>query len=177
MTLQDLKRMMPNAASRLALYGPALLAAMEEAQINTPLRAAHFLAQVGHESGDLRYTEEIASGAAYEGRKDLGNVEPGDGMHFKGRGFIQLTGRANYKAYGDAIGRDLLSDPGAVATEQALCVGVAIWFWTRRKLNALADADDVTTITKRINGGLNGIKDRMQRLGIATTALNEEIKA
>ena len=173
MTYDQLKIAMPGAGTRLALYGPAILAAMEESQINTPLREAHFLAQIGHESGDLQWTHELGSVAYfahYEGRADLGNVEVGDGFRFRGRGFIQLTGRANYAAYGASIGRDLLSEPDAVADEPALCVGVATWFWTRRGLNALADADNIDGITKRINGGDNGISDRRLRLAQAKLA-------
>lgn len=173
MNISDLRRAMPHAGSRLALYGAILLRAMTEADISTTLREAHFLSQVGHESGDLLYTEELASGAAYEDRADLGNTQPGDGRRFKGRGFLQLTGRANYAAYGAAVGRDLLTDPGAVSREPALCVGVATWFWTRHGLNVLADADDCEAITRRINGGLNGFADRRARLEIAKGALRE----
>jgi putative chitinase len=98
-----------NATQQLIdLYAGPLAAKMAAAAITTPLRQAHFLAQLGHESGELRYTEELASGDAYEGRRDLGNTVPGDGRRFKGRGLIQLTGRANYQAYGDAVGRNLV---------------------------------------------------------------------
>jgi putative chitinase len=96
--------------SSIGKYANALSAKMNERGITTPLRQAHFLAQVGHETGELRYIEEIASGAAYEGRRDLGNTEPGDGVRFKGRGLIQLTGRANYAKYGLAIGKDLVTN-------------------------------------------------------------------
>lgn len=111
-------------------------------------------------------SSEIASGDAYEGRADLGNTQPGDGPRFKGRGLIQLTGRANYKAYGDAIGIDLLDADGCrrVATDPNLAVDVACWFWETRGLNALADQDDVRAITRRINGGLNGLADRERQL-------------
>lgn len=134
--------------------------------INTALRRAHFLAQVGHESGELRYTEEIASGDAYEGRRDLGNTEAGDGRRFKGRGLIQLTGRANYRAFGEAIGVDLLSgdNPQRVATDPGLAVEVACWFWQAHALNALADNNDARAVTRRINGGLNGLADRLRQL-------------
>jgi predicted chitinase len=139
---------------------------MANRNIDTPLRRAHFLAQIGHESGELRFRAEIASGEAYEGRIDLGNAMPGDGRRFKGRGLIQLTGRANYAEYGRALGREaeLLQTPELVETDPELCVDVAGWFWARRNLNALADADDLTSITKRINGGLNGLEDRRRLL-------------
>lgn len=135
---------------------------MEQREINTPLRRVHFLAQIGHESGELRFREEIASGAAYENRADLGNTQPGDGRRFKGRGLIQLTGRANYSAYGRAIGREaeILANPDLIESDPLLCVDVAGWFWNRHKLNSYADADDLATITRRINGGLNGLEDR-----------------
>jgi putative chitinase len=156
-------------SERIERYFPALQETLRRYDIGSPLRQCHFLAQIGHESGELRYTEEIASGAAYEGRADLGNTEPGDGVRFKGRGLIQLTGRANYQAYGDAVGRDLCGDGRwtAVAEDPALCVDVAGWFWSRRGLNLLADEDNVHRITRRINGGLNGLEDRQAKLARA----------
>src|SRR6185436_1802430 len=108
----------------------------------TPLRQAMFLAQLGHESMSFRYMEEIASGAAYEGRKDLGNTHTGDGKRFKGRGPIQLTGRANYKAAGDALGVDFINSPEIAAfTEYGF--RTAVWFWGTRNLNPLADVGDI----------------------------------
>jgi putative chitinase len=120
------------------------------------------LAQVCHESGQLRYTEEIASGEAYEGRVDLGNTEPGDGRRFKGRGLIQLTGRSNYAAFGRSLGRDFTTDPhpALLATDAELATRVACWFWKDGTLNALADGDDLRRITLRVNGGLNGLAER-----------------
>ena len=172
LTAAQLRRILPDATrDNIDRYLPALNAGMAAREIDTPLRAAHFLAQVGHESGSLRYAEEIASGAAYEGRRDLGNTEPGDGSHFKGRGLIQLTGRANYADYGAAIGRDLLADPSPVATDPALAVDVACWFWVAHGLNTLADADDPERITRRINGGLNGYAQRLAILARARQVL------
>lgn len=149
-----------------------ILRTMANRGIDTPRRQAHFLAQIGHESGELRFREEIASGAAYEGRTDLGNVNSGDGRRFKGRGLIQLTGRANYREYARSINREteIMNDPEQIASQTDLCVDVAGWYWTRRKLSALADVDDLTTITKRINGGLNGLEDR-RRLLVRAKAL------
>jgi len=137
--------------------------------INTPLRMAHFLAQVGHESGELRYSEEIAGGDAYEGRLDLGNTQPGDGPRFKGRGLIQLTGRSNYAAYSKARGVDYTTVEGAklLAADPVTAVDVACWFWARHNLNAFADQDDIVTITRRINGGLNGLDSRKAKLARA----------
>lgn len=146
---------------------------MANRNIDSPLRQAHFLAQIGHESGELRFKAEIASGDAYEGRLDLGNVQPGDGRRFKGRGLIQLTGRANYAEYAKAIGREteILQAPELIEQDLELCVDVAGWFWSRKNLNTLADADDLTAITKRINGGLNGLEDRRRLLTRAKSLL------
>lgn len=163
MKLADLAAIMPNAPTmRLASYLPHLVAAMTEFEINTPLRRAAFLAQLAHESGELRYMEEIADGSAYEGRKDLGNLQPGDGKRFKGRGPIQLTGRMNYRAAGKALGLDLEGDPARAAAPD---VGfrVAGWFWRDYKgLNSFADGGPLAfdAITKRINGGHNGKAQR-----------------
>jgi putative chitinase len=133
--------------------------------IDTTLRKVHFLGQVAHESATGRYMEEIASGRAYEGRADLGNTEPGDGVRFKGRGLIQLTGRSNYGAYSLAIHGDdrAVQDPAMVARlpDAALAAG---WFWQAKGLNALADRDSLELVTRRINGGLNGLADRARRL-------------
>ena len=102
----------------------------------------------------------MASGEAYEGK--LGNNQPGDGPRFKGRGLIQLTGRDNYNAYGKAKGIDYTTQAAAklLATNPVVAVDVACWFWTLLSLNALADKDDVTEITKKINGGFNGLEKR-----------------
>ena len=150
-------------------YSRPLLEKMAHHGIDTALRISHFLAQVGEESCELRYCEEIASGAAYEGRKDLGNTQPGDGVRFKGRGLIQLTGRANYVAYGKARGMDFTTPEGAalLASDPQCAVDVACWFWTGHGLNALADQDDITGITRRINGGLNGFDERQAKLNRA----------
>lgn len=127
--------------------------------MDSALRLAHFMAQLVHESGSFRYMEEIASGAAYEGRKDLGNTVEGDGKRFKGRGPIQLTGRANYARFGKLAGIDFEAYPDIVANP-SIGLHVALLFWRDKGLNALADADDIVGITKRINGGVNGLADR-----------------
>lgn len=134
--------------------------------LDTPLRMAHFMAQVAHESGGFRYMEEIASGQAYEGRKDLGNVNTGDGKRYKGRGPIQLTGRANYRLFGRALGIDFEEHPEVVAYPSVgLLAGCH--FWQMRGLNELADADDLVAITKRVNGGTNGLAERKAYLAKA----------
>jgi putative chitinase len=134
---------------------------MEMYDINTPKRQAAFLAQLAHESGSLRYVKEIASGEAYEGRKSLGNTEPGDGVRFKGRGLIQITGRANYKAVGDALDYDFITNPEHLERPGAAAMSAG-WFWDKRNLNALADVDDFKKITKLINGGYTNYPDRLQ---------------
>lgn len=152
----------PARATELALAANVHL---ETYSIKTQLRFCHFLAQLAHESGNFRYMEEIASGAAYEGRKDLGNTQTGDGKLFKGRGPIQLTGRANYRRYGQQIGIDFENNPEIVAIPSVGLL-VACKFWSDNDLNVVADRDDVTTITRRINGGLNGFEDRKNKLSM-----------
>ncbi|BBL75414.1 peptidoglycan-binding protein [Methylomagnum ishizawai] len=149
--------------------GP-LVQAMARYGIDTPSRMADFLAQLGHESGSLAYVEEIASGAAYEGRKDLGNTRPGDGKRFKGRGLIQITGRANYAAAGSALGIDLLANPERLEEPEFAALSAA-WFWRSKGLNELSDLGDFDRITRRINGGTNGAADRLERRKAARTAL------
>lgn len=166
-------------ADTIVRFFAPLVAAMTAAEMTTPLRRSHFLAQVGHESGELRYTEEIASGAAYEGRKDLGNTQPGDGVRFKGRGLIQLTGRANYVLFGKSAGVDFTKgeQPGRIATEPALAIQAAVWFWQTHGLNALADKDDVLAITRKVNGGTNGLEDRKRLLARAKWFLEPVVPA
>lgn len=162
-----LQAVMPDANSAaITRFFHPLIDGMTANDIKTPLRQAHFLAQVGHESGDFRYTAEIADGLAYEKRADLGNTNPGDGPRFKGRGLIQLTGRSNYTEYGLHKGRDFITPTNydLIATDPELAVDVACWFWAKHGLNALADKDDIRAVTKTINGGYNGLSDRQARL-------------
>jgi putative chitinase len=132
---------------------------LDEFEINTPQRIRMFLAQIGHESGQLRYRKELASGAAYEGRKDLGNTAPGDGVRYKGRGLIQITGKYNYGLASLALGLPLLEKPELLEEDLNACRSAG-WFWYKSNLNALADMGKFETITRRINGGLNGYSDR-----------------
>ncbi len=131
--------------------------------MDSELRLAHFMAQLVHESGSFRYMEEIASGAAYEGREDLGNVKPGDGTRFKGRGPIQITGRANYRRYGRKIGIDIENHP-EIAAIPSIGLHLALEYWRTCGLNTFADADNVLAITRAINGGENGLEDRKAHL-------------
>jgi len=139
-------------------------------KINTALRVAHFLAQIGHESRGLDAVREYASGAAYEGRSDLGNVVKGDGVRFCGRGLIQITGRANYFALSRAFGVDFIADPLKLESPRYAALSAG-WYWNSRNLNELADGNFFLTITKRINGGTNGYTDRQARFLVAAKAL------
>lgn len=171
LTQEQLSKIMPSLKEpKLSEYYVNLKTAMMEHAITTNLRMAAFLAQLAHESADLKYMEEIASGEAYEGRKDLGNINPGDGKRYKGRGPIQLTGRNNYKIYGDLLGVDLVNNPDLAKTPE---VGfrIAATYWTSKKLNALADIEHFKEITKRINGGYNGLADRVRRYELAKQIL------
>ena len=171
-TLNDLIAICPRAKeATLSLYVEPLNAAMSEFYISANVeRETHFLAQVAHESGGFRYVCELASGEDYEGRADLGNTEPGDGVRFRGRGLIQITGRANYRDCGNALGVDLLGQP-ELLERPVLAARSAGWFWISRNLNELADRGDVRAITKRINGGLNGYQDRLAYLKAAQARL------
>lgn len=136
--------------------------------ITNNLRLAHFLAQCAHESGAWKYKLEIASGQAYEGRKDLGNTQKGDGVRFKGRGYIQLTGRANYGIFSQFIGEDCVAQPDLVATKYPLAS--AAFFFNRNKLWTICDqgaTDEVVTkVSRRVNGGTNGLADRLAKFKI-----------
>lgn len=158
-TKEQLLKIMRHAGSRADVYVPLLNRWMPEYGITGVLRVCNFLAQIAVESGELRYTKELASGKAYEGRKDLGNVKAGDGVRFKGRGLIQITGRANYAELSKAMGVDFTSHPELLETP-GWAVRSACWWWQRHGLNELADADFIRQITKRINGGTNGFDDR-----------------
>jgi putative chitinase len=134
--------------------------------INTPLRLAHFMAQIEHESGGFKWLTELGGKSyfdKYEGRKDLGNTQLGDGAKFKGRGYIQITGRYNYTRLSKDTGIDFLNNPDLLAQEVNAIVS-ACWFWNKNKINELADKDDAKAVTKKINGGFNGLKDRLELL-------------
>ncbi|MGY2190485.1 glycoside hydrolase family 19 protein [Pseudomonas pergaminensis] len=162
-TEQQLLQILPNAGRQAGVFVPVLNAGMGKYGIVTKLRIAAFIAQVGHESGQLRYVREIwgptAQQAGYEGRVDLGNTVPGDGFKYRGRGLIQITGRANNAACGEALGLDLINKPELLEQPQYAAMSAA-WFWSTRGLNTLADQGEFLKITRRINGGLNGLADR-----------------
>ncbi|MEX5546106.1 glycoside hydrolase family 19 protein [Pseudomonas pergaminensis] len=164
-TEQQLLQILPNAGHNAGVFVPALNTAMNRYGIVGTARAAAFIAQVGHESGQLRYVREIwgptAQQAGYEGRADLGNTVKGDGSKYRGRGLIQTTGRANYKACGEALSLDLVNHPELLELPQPAAMSAA-WFWSMKGLNTLADQGDFVKITRRINGGINGLEDRLQ---------------
>lgn len=174
MTAAALAEAMGCSLSRARQMLEPFIDAMVAAQINTPLRAAHWCAQIGHESAGLVYMEEIASGAAYEGRADLGNTQSGDGRRFKGSGPIQLTGRHNFTKFSEwcyskryvTNPREFVDHPERVRNEPRWGFLAASWYWTvaRPQLNSLADADDLVGVTRAINGGTNGLDDRRSRL-------------
>jgi predicted chitinase len=182
LTADQLQSIMPGLpARRSGELLPFLQAAMTEFAIEAPARAAAFLAQLAHESGQFRFMEEIWGPTPAQRRyeppgslaADLGNTEPGDGKRFKGRGPIQITGRANYRRFGGLLGVDLESDPPRAAV-LGLAFRIAGLFWSKKGLNELADvatADAFRAITKRINGGVNGLEDRKKFYAAARTVL------
>lgn len=146
-----------------AKFNKIIDAILLEYDISTPKRVAAFLAQVGHESGGLRWLKEIwgptPAQTRYEGRADLGNTQKGDGKKYMGRGLLQTTGRTNYTKAGTAMGLDLVNHPELLEIpENAL--RSACQFWKDNNLNELADASMFKALTKRINGGYNGLEER-----------------
>ncbi len=168
----NLQEIMPNASSEnIEKYAEHLHSAMRDYGITTPARQQAFLAQLAQESGQFLYKEELASGQKYEGRGDLGNTQSGDGVRYKGRGLIQITGRANYREAGQTLGVDLENYPERAA-EPELAARVAAWYWQSRGLNELADQGDFREITRRINGGDNGYEDRLAFYERAQSVIN-----
>lgn len=170
-TAQQLLQILPNAGKQAGVFASALNLAMERFQINTRMRMAAFIAQVGHESGQFRYVKELG-GDQYLSKYDtgplakrLGNTPEadGDGQRFAGRGLIQITGHTNYLACSKALFGDdrLLCTPELLEQAEWACKSAA-WFWNSRNLNALADAGDMRGITRRINGGFNGLAERIE---------------
>lgn len=171
MTLEQLQEILPHAGHRAGVFIGPLNAAMDEFEINSPERQAAFIAQLGHESGSFRYMEEIADGSAYDGRADLGNTRAAaisiagahgstPGRWWKGHGPIQITGFDNHRACGDFLDLDLLNEPRLICEPVNGCRSAG-WFWRDFKsLNELADAGEFIRITRRINGGTNGLAER-----------------
>ncbi len=166
LTLAQLRACMPDAGERAALHWQALDLAMDEFGIESLVQRACFLAQIAHESGSLRYSHEIASGAAYDTgalAARLGNTPQadGDGQRFKGRGHLQITGRDNYVACSRGIGRDVIADPDFLETPIGAARSAA-WYWREHGLNDIAALGNFGTLTKKINGGYNGLDDRIK---------------
>lgn len=174
-TAELIKRMAPAlSGAESAKIANVLAIAATEADITTPQRVAAFVAQLAHESARFRYLEEIwgptQAQKKYEGRKDLGNVQYGDGYRYRGRGWIQLTGRANYRKYGKILGLDLEGSPH-LAAQPEVATRIATAYWRTHDLSTLADRGDFRGITRRINGGLNGYRDRQRLYEIALRVL------
>lgn len=164
---KQLLQILPNAGQFAGVFVPVLNTAMVRYQIIGPQRTAAFIAQIGHESGQLRYVRELG-GNHYLSKYDTGSLAQrlgntpeadGDGQKYRGRGLIQITGRTNYQACGEALGIDLLNHPELLEQPQYACLSAA-WYWTTNGLNTLADAGHFDTITRRINGGQNGAAER-----------------
>lgn len=174
-TKEILKKIAPYASDKIiADLEVYLNKHMSKYEINTKLRICHFIAQAAHETDSFKTLEEYASGVKYEGRKDLGNNIKGDGKKYKGRGIFQMTGRSNYGIYGNKLGYDLVNNP-ELAKDPEISVLAALEYWNSKGLSKFADADDVTTITKRINGGLNGFEDRKTYLARAKQYIDEPV--
>jgi len=175
LTIEQLTKIMPAAGrERATAFLIPLNLWMPTYGIDTPARQASFLSQVAHETSQLRFLRELwgptEQQKRYEGRKDLGNTQPGDGSRFRGRGLIQTTGRANYAACGNALGVDLLAHPELLETPE-YAVRSACLFWLMRGLNALADTGDQVAVTKRVNGGTNGLAERLAFFKVAAKVL------
>lgn len=172
LTKEQLSAMIPHATKgRIDLFYLPIVSAMAEYEINTPLRVAAFIAQIAHESGSLRYVEELASGSAYEYRKDLGNLESQaleaahanhatSGRFYKGHGLIQITGFYNHRLCGKALRIDLISKPRLLCEPEYAALSAA-WFWGTHNCNYYASIPDFRRVTKIINGGYNGLEDRL----------------
>lgn len=197
---EELARIYGCSRSLAELYVGHLEYAMARYAINTPIRMAHFLAQVGHESGRLRYAKEIWGPTDAQKRYErdfsapwptsgseakqpefarnrlaynLGNRVEGDGKRYMGRGLIQLTGRSNYEQMSKALGIDVVSVPQLVEFPDTAALSAA-WYWDSRRCNRFADLDDILNVTKLINGGTNGLVDRQTLLRSAKSVLMPE---
>lgn len=180
-TMENLTEIMPNIPlAHAAEYAALLSRAMLAGSINTVLRAAAFLGQVAAETGDLRTLKEYASGSEYEGRKDLGNTEPGDGVKYKGRGALQVTGRSNYASMGVKLGLPLVDHPELLELPEN-AFRVSVQFWVDHGLNAYADRISFDAIGKAINRGNpnakempNGWQMRLDKTRLALAVLGRE---
>ena len=160
-SVEDLKYIYSiKSVKNIKKYLPIMNQKFEELEFTVD-QICMFIAQIGHESGRLVYTEELASGAAYQGREDLGNIYPGDGVRYKGRGLIQITGRFNYQELSKDTGIDFVGRP-LILKEAPYCVTSAFWYWMKKNLNKYVDGTEkgLKLVTKKINGGYNGYEER-----------------
>ncbi|AWB67504.1 glycoside hydrolase family 19 [Saccharobesus litoralis] len=204
LTSEQLAEIMPKAKSEnIDFYLPAINSQLSNFAIDTPLRVAHYIAQIAHESGSFRYKvenlnysanalravfskyfpdddsadaharqpEKIAN-VVYANRMGNGDTASGEGWQYRGRGLIQLTGKENYEKCGLSLGLDLIAQPELLEDDPDAAVGAACWYWDSRQLNEYADEDDIKAITRRINGGYNGLDDRQAYLERAKQVLN-----
>jgi len=173
-TLEQLKAIYKECPKeKVELFLPFLNETMEKYDISTPQRIRMFLAQIGHESGQLRYTTELASGEAYEGKRNLGNTQKGDGVKYKGRGLIQITGRNNFVLCGFDLDLPLLEHPELLSEPRNATLSAG-WFWNENDLNRICDMNLFETLTRRINGGLNGYADRYKLYQRALEVIKEK---
>lgn len=171
MTPKEIKSIAVHADDKkIEVYTPLLNQYMHEYKICGAEREAAFLATIIHESGHFRYTREIASGSAYEGRRDLGNIYAGDGIKFRGRGLIQLTGRSNYERASKALGIDFVSNPQLLEQPRYATL-VSCWWWADKGLNEIADTGNFRRITRVVNGGYTGLADRIKWYNLALKIL------
>lgn len=200
-TTQQLAKATGAQLNRAELWLPHIVSAMTEFDIVTPQRQVMFLAQIGHESCGLHYSAEIwgpthdqlgyerdfaspwpstpeeAHGLQFAANRKaftLGNDAPGDGFKYRGRGLIEITGKGNYRTVSAFFSVDFVMDPELLG-EDEYSARSAAWFWKWHHLNEMADEGDFYTITKRINGGLNGIENRKALLQAASDALGVSI--
>lgn len=178
-TKEQLIKIMPTATERVDKFLTYINGYADTFRIDTPLRMAHYLAQIAHESGELKYTKELGNANychKYEvGKlgKQLGNTQKGDGYRYKGRGLIQITGRANYQVFQSTkyCDVDIINNP-TLLEEPKLAVKSSMWYFWSHGCTVLADSDSFLAITKKINGGTNGLESRRKYLARAKSALN-----
>ncbi|WP_430332457.1 glycoside hydrolase family 19 protein [Rhodococcus sp. ACT016] len=171
-TLDELVGIVPQVSpQQLAGYVAPLNEALAKAGIDTPVRKAAFIAQLVVESDSFRTFEEYASGRAYEGRSDLGNFAPGDGERYKGRGAIQVTGRDNYQSVSNYLGIDFIAHPELMATPEN-AFETAAWYWQSRNLNAVSDTGSIESVSRIVNGGTNGLMQRIDSFQRALSILH-----
>jgi putative chitinase len=202
MNTEQLAKILKMKPAKAGEWIDAINATFEKFDISTPERHACFLGQCAHESGgftalseNLNYSASslcrvwpkrfptVTDGQNYErnpqkiankvyaNRMGNGDEESGEGFAYRGRGLIQLTGKSNYEACGEAIGVDLVSNPDLVATPEYAALSAG-WFWNKNNLNKFADENDMTGLTKKINGGTHGIEDRVARTQLALDILS-----